>query len=226
MAILVEFVVSTTEFPLGRLFSSLPGVSVELERIVPTTDSLFPYVWVRGGDRAEVDAAMASSSATDSFALVDDLGDRGMLYRVTWEPDVGGIVEALADSDSSLLSATGTRDQWTFGLRVDDHADLLAFQDCCRDRGVRISVTRLQPLEYADENERITTPQLEALELAFRRGYFDDSRRVTLDELASELDITRQSLAGRLRRGHRNVLADVFGTKHRPTEHPASFVDD
>lgn len=43
------------------------------------------------------------------------------------------------------------------------------------------------------------------------RGYFDEPRRATLDDLASELGITRQSLAGRLRRGHRNLLAGLFG---------------
>ncbi|AEH36174.1 helix-turn-helix domain-containing protein [Halopiger xanaduensis] len=111
MATLVEFTVDGDEFPLGALFASLPDVAIELDRIVPTTGSLCPYVWIRGASPA----------------------------------------------------------------------------------------------------------QLEALELAYERGYFDEPRRATLEDLAAGVGITRQSLAGRLRRGHRNLLAGLFGFD-RPSE--------
>ncbi|RQH00822.1 helix-turn-helix domain-containing protein [Natrarchaeobius oligotrophus] len=226
MATLVEFTVSADEFPLGELFAALPGVSVELERIVPTDESLFPYVWIRGADRADVESILETSGATSEFTLVDDLRDRGLLYRAQWDPELDGLVGAIADSNATLLSGTGKRDQWTFGLRVDDHAELGAFQQRCRDHGVRISVARLQPLAYTDADESITPAQFEALELAFQRGYFDDPRRATLAELASELHITRQSLAGRLRRGHRNLLAGVFDHGGQTLESAPSSIND
>ena len=211
MATLVEFSVSADDFPFGTLFASVPGVTVELERIVPTTESLFPYVWIRGGDRAAIESALESATAVESFALIDDLGRRGLLYRATWSPTVDGIIETIVASDVTLLSATGKRDRWTFRLRADDHGAIGAFQDRCREKGIRIDVSRLQPLRAVDRDAGITSAQLEALELAYERGYFDDPRRATLDELATELGITRQSLAGRLRRGHRSVLAELFG---------------
>ncbi|WP_165875283.1 helix-turn-helix domain-containing protein [Natrarchaeobius chitinivorans] len=226
MAILVEFCVQADEFPLGELFVTVPDVSVELERIVPVNDSLFPYVWIRGAERIDVEAAIGETDAATEFTLIDDLGKRGLLYRVDWNPDLDGIVSAIAESNASLLSATGKHERWTFKLRVDDHAELGAFQDRCRSHGVRITLVRLQPLEYTDEDERVTPAQLEALELAFQRGYFDDPRRATLDDLASELHITRQSLAGRLRRGHRNLLTGVFGDGGRALERAASSTDD
>ncbi|SDR27506.1 helix-turn-helix domain-containing protein [Natronobacterium texcoconense] len=214
MATLVEFSVEGNAFPLGELFATLPGVSVELERIVPTSDSLFPYVWIQGASRAAVTNALETACERSEFTLVDELESRGLLYRVNWDPNIDGIVSAIVDSDVTLLSATGKRNEWTFRLRVADHDELGAFQDRCRNVGVRIDLSRLLPLEYDDGNgdERITPPQLEALELAFQRGYFDDPRRATLDDLATELEITRQSLAGRLRRGHRNLLAGLFGS--------------
>lgn len=211
MATLVEFSVAADDFPFGALFAAVPGASVELERIVPTTESLFPYVWIRGGERAAIESALESAAAVTAFTLIDDLGDRGLLYRATWSPTVDGIIDTIVASNVTLLSAIGKRDRWRFRLRADDHGSIGAFQDRCREKGIRIDVSRLQPLGTIDRDDEITAAQLEALELAYERGYFDDPRRATLDELATELGITRQSLAGRLRRGHRNVLAGLFG---------------
>ena len=226
MATFVECSVHARDVPFGELFESVPGVSVELERIVPTGDALCPYVWIRGAERSAVEAALDASVAGTGLTLVDDLGARGLLYRVDWDPERDGLITAIAASNVTLLSAVGKRDRWTVRIRVDDHDHLAAFRRRCHEAGVRPAITRLQPLEFAGRDEEITAPQLEALELAFQRGYFDDPRRATLDDLAAELGITRQSLAGRLRRGHRNLLAGLFGSSGRVVGRTASFVQD
>lgn len=276
MALIVEFSVPTDAFPLGRAFEALPtGTTVELDRIVPTGETLFPYVWIRDSSVRAVERALeksgvdvivarretgcergdpkagssndsaasaladegegrnsnsssSSSSSTNthtrtdtastcSFTLLEDLQERGLLFRVAWGTDLDGIVTAITASPVTLLSASCRNCTWTFRLRVDDHAAISRFRETCLENGVRISLTRLLPLGAADgRDDELTAPQLEALGLAFERGYFDDPRRATLDELAAELDITRQSFAGRLRRGHRNVLARVFATERQP----------
>jgi predicted DNA binding protein len=58
----------------------------------------------------------------------------------------------------------------------------------------------------------LSQEQREALVLALRRGYFETPSEVGLDELAEELDITRQALSNRIRRGNRNVLRKVLLT--------------
>ncbi|MCU4743238.1 helix-turn-helix domain-containing protein [Halobacteria archaeon AArc-m2/3/4] len=280
MALIAEFSVPTDAFPLGRVFEALPReTTIELERIVPTCDTLFPYVWIHGvsvrtveralemsgmdvivdrggngceqegskvgsfsdsaadaltderssadagaGSATDADTTASSSTPTNthtglscSFTLLEDLGERGLLFRVTWGTHLDGIVTAITTSAVTLLSASCRNRTWTFRLRVDDHAEISHFRETCLENGVRISLTRLQSLGSTDgRDDELTEPQLEALGLAFERGYFDDPRRATLDELAAELDITRQSFAGRLRRGHRNVLARVFAAEPQP----------
>ena len=223
MATLVEFTVSTDEFPLGRLFTAVPEATAELERLVPTGGAAFPYVWIRDADRVDVTAALEASTTTETFTLVDEVPDRGLLYRARWRPEENAIVGAILEADVTLLSATGRHRQWTFRLRADDHDAVSRFQDRCRERDVRISVSLLRPLAVRDEEPGITPAQLEALELAYERGYFDDPRRATLDDLATELGITRQSLAGRLRRGHRNLLAQLFRTGERSSGRVSAF---
>lgn len=118
-----------------------------------------------------------------------------------------------------MLSATGDATQWTFTLRADDHETVSAFQECCRARGVEITVHRLVP--FADDEPSALTPaQFEALRTAYDRGYYDEPRRVALDELSADLEIGRQSLAGRLRRAHRNLLSSFFGEGGRVAPSP------
>lgn len=216
MAILLEFSVPADSFPLGRVFEALPSAVIELERIVPSQQTLCPYVWVSGVSAADVERAFDETTerAIRSFTLVDDVEDRGLLYRVGWSDDVAGLVTAIVASPVTLLSGSYRNTAWTFQVRVDDHDDVVRFRKICLNHDVPVSLSRLQPLSSATEDDDwLTPPQLEALGLAFERGYFDEPRRVTLEELARELGITRQSLAGRLRRGHRNLLAHVLANE-------------
>ena len=50
MATEATFTIPSDQFPLGSLFEQLPGVTVELERIIPAQDVVIPYFWVRGGE--------------------------------------------------------------------------------------------------------------------------------------------------------------------------------
>lgn len=215
MATLLEFCVDVDAFPFGRAFGALPDATVELERIVPTGDQVVPYLWIRGVSVGDVAEALAEAPSAGDLELVDALDSRGWLYRATWDGADDGLVGALVQAPVTLLSATCRDATWQFQLRVEDHAAVAAFERTCVDRGVPITVTRVGSLASASTDEldaHLTDPQFEALSLAFERGYFDDPRRVTLSELAAELGITRQSFPGRLRRGHRNLLATLFGT--------------
>jgi predicted DNA binding protein len=42
--------------------------------------------------------------------------------------------------------------------------------------------------------------------LALERGYYDEPREATLDDLAGEVGISRQAYARRLRRGYRTLI--------------------
>lgn len=61
--------------------------------------------------------------------------------------------------------------------------------------------------------ERMNDDQLELLELAFERGFFDLPRRVTEADLAAELDLSQSTVSERLRMAQRSLLAIVFGQR-------------
>lgn len=212
MATIAEFRISAEDFPLGRIFEELPDATVELDRLVPTTEAILPYFWVRASDIDHVEDVLADHDAFRSVTLVDDLESEG-LFRAEWNPDVEGVLTALFQNEVTLLSAIGTEDEWTFELRAEDVDQISTFQQYCVDHGINITLTRLHSLaEMHTRGEYdLTEKQQEALLLAFNEGYYDNPRRTDLEALADHLDISRPAFAERLRGGIRNVLGSTIG---------------
>lgn len=207
-----EFTVDAGDFPLGSSFRDLSGVAVELERIIPTTKAVVPYLWVRKVDPAEIEAALEDHRATQRVTVVESIEDRHLL-RVDWNPSYEGFLEIMVEADVVLLSARGTAAEWEFTIRGDDHESISGFQTYCHDAGIPIELMSLSELSAGElENEYdLTETQREALILAYERGYFDSPRESSLEEIAEELDISRQALASRLRRGHRQLIKNTLG---------------
>lgn len=56
----------------------------------------------------------------------------------------------------------------------------------------------------------ITPKQWEALELAYNRGYYERPREADLEELATELDISKSAVSQRLRAAETRLVAAVL----------------
>lgn len=211
MATIAEFVVPSDAFPLGTIFEELPDVTVELERVVPTGKSIFPYFWVQHDDPTEVLAVLADHPELESVRMIDDI-DGHALFRAEWNENVKGIVTAIEATEIALLSAVGKGGEWVFELRAEEVDELSKFQQYCKEQDVDVTLTRLQSLAEmrAGEGYNLTPEQREALTLAFEEGYYEDSRETDLEDLASKLGITRPSVSDRLRRGYRNLIGSTL----------------
>jgi predicted DNA binding protein len=207
MTRLAEFSVAAPTFPLGSVFEDLPNVTVELERIIPTGQVVIPYFWVHGAGRDAVTDAFHDKPGVLNIEFVDSLDER-VLMRAEWDYEIHGIKRGIFESGLTLLSAEGSSDQWLFELRAADQQSLSQFQEYCRENEIEITLTRLYTLsEEGNRDHGLTEAQLEALTLAFERGYFDSPRQATLEDLAHELGISRTAVAARLRRGNRRLIA-------------------
>jgi len=218
MATEATFTIPADEFPLGTIFEELPGVTIELERIIPAQDVVIPYFWVRGTDADDVAGAFSEHPGVENIRLVDSVADQ-FLLRVEWTLDYDGILSSLMEAEIPLIEAVGTSDQWTFDVRGDDQADIAAFQQRCREIDIPVRLTRLHaltPIESETE-AALTDAQREALVLGYERGYFATPRAVTMEDLGDELGISQQAVASRLRRGIENILETTLPeTERRP----------
>ncbi|RDI71870.1 helix-turn-helix domain-containing protein [Halopelagius longus] len=218
MATEATFTVPSNKFPLGTVFERLPGVTVELERIIPARDVVIPYFWVRGVETDDIEGAFSEHSGVKQIQFVDAVADEYLL-RVEWALDYDDVLTILTETKIALIEAVGTNKQWTFDIRGDDRQDIAEFQHRCRELEIPIALTKLHaltPIESETE-AALTDAQQEALVLAYERGYFNTPRDVTMENLGDELGISQQAVASRLRRGISSVLGSTL-PQTRPPE--------
>jgi len=212
MATEMEFTVPAEEFPLGTIFEDLPGVTVELERLVPHGSLTIPYFWVRGAETEEIETKFESHAGVTDIRLVDSIEDQYLL-RAEWVEEYDGLLTALSETNLTVLSAVGTVDGWRFEVRGDTQAAIAEFRNQYQENGVSIDISMVHALlPIQGDSFELTETQREALVLALERGYFDTPRESSLEEIAAELGITQQSLSSRLRRGHRRLISETLIT--------------
>lgn len=211
MTTIAEFFIPAAEFPLGHLFEALPDVTIEIERVVPTNHVILPYFWVRGAPVDRVQETLEVQGTLESYTTVDDLGNQG-LFRAEWNPDVEGVLTGIVETELTLLSATGTHEEWIFEFRADDSDRIAAFQQYCVDHGINIELGSLHPMggQSGVGQYSLTPEQREALLFAYDSGYYESPPATNLEAMAEEFDMARQSFTDRLRRGYKNLIRETI----------------
>lgn len=205
MAVQLTFTVEPDGFPFATTFLSHPEATIELERIIPTHEWVTSYVWVRGiHDEARPTLDNAHSDVVRSEFI--DSVNHDHLFRIDWDTSENRLLTGLHESNVTLLSATGTNSGWTFEIRGDDREAIAAFNTYCDTYDVPITIVEIHELVPSRSKYDLTDTQLEALRHAYERGYFDSPRTATLEDIATELGISRQALSSRLRRGHKHLI--------------------
>lgn len=207
MSVVAEFSIQADQFLLGNIIADFPGVTVEIERVIPTGRRLMPYIWGFGEDLDEFVAAMKAHSNVKSITAVDQV-DNKALYKIEWEDPAEQLITGIAETNATILEARSA-DQWTFKIRFDDHDGLAVFNNYCASHDIEYKLERVSALtdsEHFDQNYALTGPQYEALSIAVERGYFEIPRRTTYSQLATELDVSEQAVSERIRRATNKVL--------------------
>ncbi|MFC4552549.1 MULTISPECIES: helix-turn-helix domain-containing protein [Halorussus] len=211
MSVVVELTVAPDAFALGRALGTQEGMLVELERVVPTPNSVMPFLWIRGADAERLEADVRESAYIENLTPLDRIGDE-VLYRVEWTGEYEDLVEGIVRCEGTILEAAGNG-QWNFQLRFLDHEHVADFYNYCTDHDITIHVDRVYTLTEESFRSRVfdlTPEQREALVLGLRRGYFSTPREVAMEELADEMGISQQAFSDRLRRGNEKVLTNVL----------------
>ncbi|WP_232686987.1 helix-turn-helix domain-containing protein [Halobacterium zhouii] len=211
MATEATFTVPASEFPLGTIFDELPDVTVELERVVPSTSTVVPYFWVRGVETGDIVEAFAEHPGVRNIQLVDSVANEHLL-RAEWVPNHEGVLDVLAEAELAIIEVIGTDEQWSFQIRGDSRDHLARFSTRCEELDIPIQLSEVRALARIENNEKneMTDAQREVLALAYERGYFNSPRDVTMAELGDELGISQQAVASRLRRATRRIVSDTL----------------
>jgi predicted DNA binding protein len=211
VSVIAEFTIRSDEFILGQVLARHPSTHVEMERIVPASGRVMPYLWVHGPEFGAFEESVRSSEYIRELKALDAVGDRA-LYRVEWDEDIESLLYGMAETNATILEARGNED-WFFRIRFDDHTGLTAFHNFCSENDISFRLNRVytlaeeQPGGYAFE---LTDAQRSALVTAVEGGYFEVPRRTTLTDIGGKLGISEQSVSENVRRGANSVLKKVL----------------
>ncbi|MHB9285519.1 GAF domain-containing protein [Halobacteriales archaeon Cl-PHB] len=222
---LVSDRVTTLEFSVddGLAVADLTrstGGSVTLEDVVPRTDGGFRcFLRTRGIPLAAIRDACHRLPVTNSdlVSRQERDGEAVYLFEADLEPN---------SFPSTVLEYGGrpaamTVDDGTVSLTVElgGDADVRGFVDAFQrafpsaDLTAQHTGTRTDrtPGEYRTElTADLTERQLEALQTAYRSGYFEQPRPRTASEIADRMDITQPTFTSHLRAAERHLCQQVF----------------
>jgi predicted DNA binding protein len=95
---------------------------------------------------------------------------------------------------------------------VGDSGQVKQLLDAFDSLGLKYRIVSLTDAKFSPTSpvSRLTVKQQDAIVLAFRLGYFDTPRKVSVDVLAGKLGLASSTLAVHLRRAERRLLAEVL----------------
>ncbi|MFC5368920.1 bacterio-opsin activator domain-containing protein [Salinirubrum litoreum] len=211
MATIVRGTIPADEFALSRAVTSVPGLELEIERVVDAGgERVMPLLWVRGATRERVESALDADPSTERTELLADLDDE-WLYRMEWVDHVELLLRMITTHDATVLDAYGKGDRWQLRVIYPDRDELSAMQAFCTDHGLSFSVESVREMDGVPAGRYgLTTEQFAALTTAAERGLFAVPRRTTLGELAEEFDVSHQAMSERVRRATGALVEDTL----------------
>ncbi|WP_254546260.1 helix-turn-helix domain-containing protein [Halomarina pelagica] len=220
MATIASVRVPTEELALHDCLATIPGLTLECKPLVLCDYAELSLFHAIAGDRGELETALEGDLSVDRWSFLTSF-EGGWLYDFDWAPHVDAAFRSLTRGGGSLTSATATGGEWHLRLVFPRReAFSKAFERCSR-YGPSMEIEHVRTLNDEGKGGRDLTPspyrvddlteeQREALRAACELGYFDVPRRISLSDLADELDVSHQALSERLRRGHEVLVREVL----------------
>ncbi|MEF8852835.1 MAG: histidine kinase N-terminal 7TM domain-containing protein [Haloarculaceae archaeon] len=206
--------------------SAASGGRVEVTALVPQDDGdRVAYVRVSEGDPATVRDSLATGpdaavrTVRDGTESGGGAGDAAGAALLEWRPPADSLLGTLADGGAQVTRAAGAGGAVSYEVELPAEGAVRSLVDRVHERFPETEVVakreRSHPVETADlpgeeTLDALTDRQREALEVAYRAGYFGWPRDSSANEVADTMDITAATFHGHLRKAEKRLLDEVF----------------
>jgi PAS domain S-box-containing protein len=188
---------------------------LELEGLVPAgTDG--PVVYLEAAAVAEA-ARDALAEAADGPVRLLRTAEDGTGGRIEWQATGGSLLGTLVDHGTSVTGVRADGGEVRYELDAPSESDVRTLVDRLDERYDTRLLSKHQRTRSvdagklpADSIEDLTDRQREALEAAYRAGYFNWPRDSNAEEVAETLDISSATLHSHLRKAESTLFADIF----------------
>jgi predicted DNA binding protein len=194
---------------LGSVLEQL-SEEISFVQSVPVATVPIPYFSARGTDVEQVDGLLDDHDRVENFEVLSERPTE-RLYQCSWKPRDEELVSTVRDCDGIIRTMRGTGGGWVTTIFFPSHESATAFYEACRDRTHDVEILRVQRGGFESDrlDRELSEKQLEAVRLAYNRGYFETPTETTLTELAETFDISEQALSQRLRRATRRMVQSL-----------------
>ena len=212
MTTIAELELPADEFALWETLEALPDARFEVVQVVARNQNCaIPYLWIRYDDRAALADALEHDPSIEDATLLEDL-DGEYLYRMRWTYRIRVLIHILVEEEGTVLNARGGAGRWRFRVLFPSRDSLSTTHDFCEASDYSIDLVQVYELDSTRHGRfGLTESQYETLTRAHELGYYEVPRRIDMQGLAGEFDISYQSVSERLRRGHGNFVANALG---------------
>jgi predicted DNA binding protein/PAS domain-containing protein len=201
---------STDEGALLVALSEATGTEWALDGLVPATEGeLLAYLSTDAED-AGVDAARGHAGVSDVRTVATGGG-------TTLEVRAGGgmLANPLLECGANVVDATASDGRCELTVELSSDTAVRAVVNRVRGSFPGTDLRAKREVEPTDgeplpDETDMTDRQREALEAAFRAGYFDWPRDSTAEEVAESLDIASPTLHSHLRKAENRLLSEFF----------------
>mgnify|MGYP006278989707 FL=1 len=207
---IVEAAVPAEQLALGETLRAVPDTRVDAVRAVAAGSSSVLPVLVFDGHHEAVEAALREDASVDSVSTLAAL-EAECVYQVEWESAAGDRLRTMFPDEGAVLRTRAADEKWCFRALFADRGPMEEWYRGSREAGLDVDVESVHdPTESVRSRQHgLSRKQYVALETALQNGFYDIPRKVTLEELADEFDVSHQALSERLSRAHRSTIANV-----------------
>jgi len=212
----LEFVSTDDGATLVEVTDRIPG-RLELLGFVPGASNA-PIAYLRVEGTSVERARDALAQATDGQVRTIRTGADG--GHLEWTIASDSLLGAFAEQGANILTVTAEGGTGRYTVEVTSDTDVRVLLDRVRHAYPDTTLDAKRQHNRAIERvegvpdraiEDLTERQREALEAAYRAGYFEWPRGSTAEEVAARLDISAPTLHAHLRKAERRLFEDLFG---------------
>lgn len=200
------------DLALTHTIRSVDDVEISVISDVGTDPQQNVYFFrVEAPDFDDVESALEVDHTVADFSSVLEIG-RKRTYRIEYSDDAKLITPMITDRGGLTLETKSYLNGWMLRLQLEGHDALYELDEYASAEDIRFDVLDLKQSGELDDqfDFDLTSSQTEALVSAYRHGYYDEPREVSLEELSTLLDLSHTAVSGRLRRGSARLVEEVL----------------
>lgn len=209
MVVEVEVEMSSTNLALDHTVQVVPDIRIDIasSAFAPSDQSKL-LIGIQTSDRNALRSALSEDQSILNARLINESAKR-FLYQIRWVESVQQTLRTLTSGTASLYSGRCRNGTWILQLWLPARNGLHSLSEHWDKHDLEITIRSIRSDGYVlTDTGSLTNLQYETLVTAYRLGYFDVPRKVTMTELADRFGVTQQTVSERLRRGHQQLIMD------------------